>query len=99
MVHSVPTDPDFLALQAALAGEYSIERELGRGRMGIVYLARGVTLDRPVAIKLLRAPVGARPPRSRPPSARRIEGTIDRAVAGAADGRREVAGLVRSPTA
>src|SRR5207249_1752162 len=32
---------------------YSIDRELGRGGMGVVYLARDVHLDRPVAIKLL----------------------------------------------
>src|SRR6478609_3978208 len=46
-------DAEFLALQAALAGEYSLERELGRGGMGIVYLARDVQLDRDVAIKVL----------------------------------------------
>src|SRR5215213_5804218 len=45
--------PDFLDLQAALAGEYSLQRELGRGGMGIVYLARDVQLDRDVAIKVL----------------------------------------------
>jgi serine/threonine-protein kinase len=44
---------DFLALQTALAGEYSLQRELGRGGMGIVYLARDVQLDRDVAIKVL----------------------------------------------
>jgi serine/threonine-protein kinase len=47
------TASDFLDLQAALAGEYSLQRELGRGGMGIVYLARDVQLDRDVAIKVL----------------------------------------------
>ncbi len=47
------SDPLFLSFQLALAGRYSIDRELGRGGMGVVYLAREVHLDRPVAIKLL----------------------------------------------
>ena len=61
---SLPTalrpDPAFLALQAALAGRFSLEREIGRGGMGIVFLARDVLLERPVAIKLLAPTLGAR---------------------------------------
>jgi hypothetical protein len=44
---------EFLEHQAALAGEYSLQREIGRGGMGIVYLARDVQLDRDIAIKVL----------------------------------------------
>lgn len=50
---STALDPLFLSLQEALAGHYALERELGRGGMAVVYLARDVRLDRPVAIKLL----------------------------------------------
>lgn len=46
-------DALFFAFQSAVAGRYSIEREVGRGGMGVVYLAHEVHLDRPVAIKLL----------------------------------------------
>src|ERR1044071_5339301 len=43
----------FLAFQEAVAGRFSLDREIGRGGMGVVYLAREVRLDRLVAIKLL----------------------------------------------
>ncbi len=53
-------EAEFIALQAALAGEYSLDRELGRGGMGVVYLAREVRLARPVAIKVLPAALARR---------------------------------------
>ena len=58
---SASPDPLFLEFQDAIAGRYSLDRELGRGGMGIVYLAREVHLDRSVAIKLLPPERAAQP--------------------------------------
>jgi serine/threonine-protein kinase len=58
---SIAPDSLFLAFQAALAGRYSLDRELGRGGMGVVYLAREVMLDRAVAIKLLPPAMATQP--------------------------------------
>jgi serine/threonine-protein kinase len=41
------------ALIRATRGQYNIDREVGRGRMGVVYLGVDVQLERPVAIKTL----------------------------------------------
>ncbi len=44
---------EYREFKAALAGQFRIERELGRGGMGVVFLARDLRLDRLVAIKVL----------------------------------------------
>src|ERR671910_18870 len=46
-------------LQAALSGTYAIERELGRGGMATVYLARDIRHQRRIALKVLRPELAA----------------------------------------
>ena len=47
------TTPEFTSFARLLEGQYVLEREIGRGGMGLVYLGRDLKLDRPVAIKTL----------------------------------------------
>ncbi|HEX8851613.1 MAG TPA: serine/threonine-protein kinase [Gemmatimonadaceae bacterium] len=53
----LPPSPDLGGLPddllRALAGKYELERSLGAGGMGTVYLARDLALDRQVAIKVI----------------------------------------------
>ena len=49
--------PDLLA--TALRDRYTLQRELGRGGMAVVYLAHDVRHDRPVALKLLHPELAA----------------------------------------
>jgi eukaryotic-like serine/threonine-protein kinase len=52
-VEATTSNISLSTLQNALAGHYAFERELGRGGMATVYLARDLTRDRYVAVKVL----------------------------------------------
>jgi eukaryotic-like serine/threonine-protein kinase len=47
------------ALRAGLQDRYAFERELGRGGMATVWLARDLRHDRPVALKVLHPDLAA----------------------------------------
>ncbi len=49
-----PASPILKRLREALASQFEVERVLGAGGMGTVFLARDLTLERRVAIKILR---------------------------------------------
>jgi serine/threonine protein kinase/tetratricopeptide (TPR) repeat protein len=46
-------------LESGLASRYTLERELGRGGMAIVFLAQDIRHDRKVALKVLRPEISA----------------------------------------
>jgi serine/threonine-protein kinase len=47
------TSHELAAVSEALAPDFAVEREIGRGGMGVVYRGMDVRLERPVAIKVL----------------------------------------------
>lgn len=51
--HAPTTMPSTPAAGAVLDGKYRLEVELGRGGMGVVFRARHIKLNKPVAIKML----------------------------------------------
>ncbi|MBZ0120746.1 MAG: hypothetical protein K8H88_27375, partial [Sandaracinaceae bacterium] len=53
--------PDPFAIGTLIAGRYRLESVIGRGGMGVVYRARQGTLERAVALKILRPELLADP--------------------------------------
>jgi class 3 adenylate cyclase/predicted ATPase len=58
---SAPASPKIVPVPPAAFGRYQVRRALGEGGFGAVYLGHDTQLDRPVAIKVLRAESGQAP--------------------------------------
>jgi serine/threonine protein kinase len=71
---AVERDDELAAVREALRGQYQVERELGRGGMGVVYLALDGGRDRRVAVKILPPAPRRRPPPSDAPASIIIPG-------------------------
>src|SRR5262249_34535188 len=63
---SVPAPPPPAPAPPTAFGRYVVRRGLGAGGFGAVYLGHDTQLDRPVAIKVLRAGPGQRQAESEP---------------------------------
>src|SRR6476659_15673 len=59
LFHRQTVTPNDSSLATALAGRYTIERELGQGGMATVYLAQDLRHRRRVAVKVLRPELAA----------------------------------------
>jgi serine/threonine-protein kinase len=58
---SKPGDDAAKAHKATILGDFKLQKKLGQGGMGVVYLAHQLSLDRPCALKVLSKDLAAKP--------------------------------------